>query len=207
MTQALKAGARGYVSKSNIAHGLIIAIELFAQERHGLEVSSREVRDTESGVLRDSSSATGEPQAAKHREVSVLADDNAGERFRIMADTAPVMIWMAGTDALCNFFNKPWLEFTRCTQKQEVGNGWAAGVHPDDLQRRLEIYLSSFHERKSFEMEYRLRRADGEYRWMLDHGIPRYSREGEFEGYIGSCVDLTSRKKVEEELEQRVKQA
>ncbi len=80
------------------------------------------------------------------------------------------------------------------------------GGAPDDLQGCLEIYLSSFHERKSFKREYRLRRADGKYRWVLDHGIPRYSREGEFDGYIGSCVDITSRKKVEEELEQRVKE-
>ena len=206
MTQALKAGARGYVSKSNIAHELIIAIELFAQERRGLEVLSREVHDTESGALPGSSSVTGEPEAAKHGEVSAPAHDNAGERFRIGADTAPVMIWMAGTDTLCNFFSKPGLEFAGRTQEQEVSNGWAAGVHPDDLQGCLEIYLSSFHERKSFKREYRLRRADGKYRWVLDHGIPRYSREGEFDGYIGSCVDITSRKKVEEELEQRVKE-
>jgi PAS domain S-box-containing protein len=171
-----------------------------------LEVSSGELRDTESGALRGSSSVTGEPEGAKPREVSAPADDNAGGRFCIIADTAPVMIWMAGTDTLCNFVNKPWLELTGHTQEQEVGNGWAVRVHPDDLQRCLEIYFSSFHERKSFKMEYRLRRADGAYRWMLDHGIPLYSWEGEFDGYIGSCVDITSRKKVEEELAQRVMQ-
>jgi PAS domain S-box-containing protein len=185
MTQALKAGARGYVSKSNIVQELIIAIELFAQERRGLEVSSGELRDPESGAFPGSSSVTGEPEGAKPREVGAPADDNAGERFRIIADTVPVMIWMAGTDTPCNFFSKPWLEFTGHTQAQEVGNGWTAGVHPDDLQRCLEIYFSSFHKRKSFEMEYRLRRADGAYRWMLDHGIPFYSPEGEFAGYIG----------------------
>jgi PAS domain S-box-containing protein len=204
MTQALKAGARGYVSKSNIAHELIIAIELFAQERGGPGVLSREMRDAESGALQHLPSVSPESEAPQNRDVP--ADHYADERFRIMADTAPVMIWMAGTDTLCNFFNKPWLKFTGRTQEEEVGNGWAAGVHADDLQRCLAIYISSFHERKSFKMEYRLRRADGEYRWVLDHGIPRYSPEGKFEGYIGSCIDITSRKKVEEELEERVKQ-
>ena len=115
------------------------------------------------------------------------------ERFRNMADTAPVMIWVSGPDKLCSFFNKGWLTFTGRTMEQELGNGWAAGVHPEDLDRCFATYSSSFDARRSFQMEYRLRRADGEYRWVLDNGKALY-RGGEFTGYIGSCIDVTEQK-------------
>jgi PAS domain S-box-containing protein len=121
-------------------------------------------------------------------------------RFQAMADTAPVMIWMTGTDALCNYFNKPWLEFTGRTMEQEVGTGWIQGVHPDDVQGCFDGFLPAFHAQKPFRMEYRLRRADGEYRWVLESGIPRYTGAGEFAGYIGSNIDITERKRAEEEL-------
>jgi PAS domain S-box-containing protein len=109
------------------------------------------------------------------------------------------MIWMAGLDKCCNFFNKPWLEFTGRTMEQELGNGWADGVHLDDVDRCLATYVSSFDARSDFRIEYRLRRADGEYRWVLDHGTPLYC-EGNFVGYIGSCIDVTEEKRVQEQL-------
>ena len=113
------------------------------------------------------------------------------ERFRIVADAAPVLIWVAGVDKLCTFFNKPWLEFTGRSLEQEMGNGWAEGVHPDDLQRCLDVYVAAFDAREAFVMQYRLRRHDGEYRWISDSGVPRYDARKNFAGYIGSCVDVT----------------
>ncbi|MBD2725080.1 PAS domain S-box protein [Nostoc sp. FACHB-892] len=121
-------------------------------------------------------------------------------RFRHLADTAPVLVWMSGTDKLCNYFNKPWLDFTGRTLEQEMGNGWAEGVHPDDFQRCLDTYTNAFDARQKFQMEYRLRRNDGEYRWLFDTGVPRFAPTGEFLGYIGSCVDIHDRNLAQETL-------
>jgi|GEM_PF-384880 len=122
------------------------------------------------------------------------------ERFRAMADSAPVLIWISGTDGLRSYFNKGWLEFTGRTFEQEYGDGWAEGVHPDDIARCLETSLGSFNARREFRMEYRLRRADGEYRWLLDSGVPRFTPDGTFLGFIGSCVDIHDRRLIEDEL-------
>jgi len=124
------------------------------------------------------------------------------ERFRIMANAAPVMIWMAGPDTLCTFFNQPWLDFTGRPMQEQIGSGWTECVHPDDLPRCLDTYLKAFKARANFEMEYRLRRVDGEYRWILDAGTPRFEPHGAFAGYIGSCSDVTELKQAEEQLRQ-----
>ena len=128
-------------------------------------------------------------------KTKVLEESEA--RFRTTADTAPVMIWMSGSDKLCTFFSKGWLDFTGRTIEQELGNGWSAGVHPSDFQDCLQTYVESFDRRHEFSMEFRLRRADGEYRWILDKGAPRYSRDGEFLGFIGSAIDISERKRSE----------
>jgi diguanylate cyclase (GGDEF)-like protein/PAS domain S-box-containing protein len=112
-------------------------------------------------------------------------------RFRTLANSAPVLIWMSGLDKLCNWFNKVWLEFTGRSLEQELGNGWTEGVHLEDFQRCLDTYVTAFDARQEFVMEYRLRRHDGEYRWLTDHGTPRFDEQGIFLGYIGSCVDVT----------------
>jgi PAS domain S-box-containing protein len=132
-----------------------------------------------------------------------LAEDSLREseaRFRLMADAAPVLVWMSGHDKRCTYFNTPWLEFTGWPIEQQLGDGWSEGVHPDDLMRCLDVYTSHFDARQPFEMEYRLRRHDGEYRWVMDRGVPRFSSDKTFAGYIGACIDVTDRKRAEEEL-------
>jgi len=124
------------------------------------------------------------------------------ERFRLVADTAPVLIWMSGLDKQCTFFNKGWLDFTGRSIEQELGSGWSSGVHPEDLEHCLGIYSRAFDARVDFEMEYRLKRFDGKYRWIVDYGVPRFESDGTFCGYIGSCVDITERRSSEMALEE-----
>ncbi len=132
------------------------------------------------------------------QEEQVLRESE--KRFRLLADSAPSLIWMSGTDKLCNFFNQRWLEFTGRTMAQEMGQGWTEGVHPSDFERCVSHYSASFDAREDFEMEYRLRRFDGEFRWIVDYGVPRFEPDGAFCGYIGSCIDITERKTSEETL-------
>jgi PAS domain S-box-containing protein len=112
-------------------------------------------------------------------------------------DVAPVMIWVSDKDRGCVWFNQPWLSFRGRSMSQEVGNGWVDGVYPDDVDRCLDIYVNNFDARKTFRMQYRLRRCDGAYRWVDDAGTPHYGRGGTFLGYIGSCTDITDLKETE----------
>jgi PAS domain S-box-containing protein len=136
------------------------------------------------------------------------AEEQLGEtesRFQNMADAAPVLLWMSEPDGLCTFFNQSWLDFTGRTMEEEWGVGWAEGIHFEDFQKCMDTYFASFNARRVFEMEYRLRRRDGAYRWLLDRGTPRYTPDGVFAGYIGSCIDITDRKNMEGELRKAVR--
>ena len=123
------------------------------------------------------------------------------ERFRTMADNSPVMIWVSAADSSCTYVNKTWCDFTGRTMQQELGSGWTESIHPEDRDRTFEVYANCVAERKPFAVEYRLRRHDGEYRWIYDTGAARFSPDGEFLGFTGSCIDVTERKQSVEELQ------
>jgi PAS domain S-box-containing protein len=137
----------------------------------------------------------------KRAEAELRASE---ERFRAMADASPALIWVADTTRACTWFNKAWLDFVGRPMEKELGDGWTANVHPEDFERCLHVYVSNFNARQPFEMEYRMRRHDGEYRWLLDRGIPWFGAAGEFQGFIGSCVDITESRLKREELENLV---
>jgi len=135
----------------------------------------------------------------ERRQVEIALRESE-ERFRLVANTAPVMIWMAGTDKMCNYFNQPWLEFTGRPLEAELGNGWAEGVHPEDLRMCWQTYSNVFDRREPFQMQHRLRHKKLGYRWILNIGVPRFNRDDSFAGYIGSCLDVTERKEAEHAL-------
>jgi PAS domain S-box-containing protein len=116
------------------------------------------------------------------------------------------MLWISGRDGNCTSFNQRWLEFTGRPLELEVGDGWAGGVHPEDFQRCMTIYFDAFVARRDFRMEYRLRRADGAYRWILDTGLPRFGPNQVFAGFIGSCIDITDFREAHEALRRLTEQ-
>jgi PAS domain S-box-containing protein len=137
---------------------------------------------------------------AKEREKRQLAEKSlrdSEQNYKTLADSGQALVRTAGTDARDNYFNRVWLEFTGHTLEQEIGRGWAEDVHADDRQRCLDFYNGAFERREKFSMEYRLRRYDGEYRWIQDNGSPRYDSNGDFIGYISHCLDVTEHKRVE----------
>jgi len=121
-------------------------------------------------------------------------------RARLMDDTVPAMVWSARPDMSCEYLSREWLDFTGYTPEQALGDGWSRGVHPEDLARWLDTCVRAFDARDAFQIEYRLRRRDGEYRWVQDRGVARFSPDGVFVGYVGTCVDVHERKRCEHEL-------
>jgi PAS domain S-box-containing protein len=170
---------------------------------HASDGSSRQVDVNLFGVER----VAHEPQLfyCVLRDITAsIAAARAGQeiesRSRVTSDTAPVMVWMSGPDAMFEWFNKSWLAFRGRTLGDELGEGWTEGVHPEDLERCLGIYGHCFEQREPFSMDYRLLRHDGKYRWVLDNGVPRLGQDGEFLGFIGTCVDISDRKELEDRL-------
>jgi len=133
--------------------------------------------------------------------------EKSKEQFREVADSAPVMIWMTDENKECIFVNKGWLKFTGKVKEQELGYGWIEGMYPDDYARCSEVFEDAFMQRREYSLEYRFRREDGEYRWVRETGIPRYSAEGKFEGYIGSCMDVHETKMHEQRKDDFIRMA
>ncbi|MGZ6148182.1 MAG: PAS domain S-box protein, partial [Vulcanimicrobiaceae bacterium] len=153
------------------------------------------------GILIHAVEVTDTVVAKKVAEQRERALRESEQRFRVITDATPVLVWMSGTDKLCTYFNRSWLDFVGRTLEQELGNGWTENVHPDDFERCLKIYVSSFDTRQPFEMEYRLRHHSGQYRWILDRGVPRYAPDGTFEGYVGGCLDISEKKDATQKLQ------
>jgi PAS domain S-box-containing protein len=132
----------------------------------------------------------------RHKAEAQLRESE--KRFRLMADTAPVLIWVADKERRRTWFNKMWLDFVGRSMEHEVGDGWVKHIHPDDRERVLAEYERAFDELRDYSVEYRLKRHDGQYRWVLAHGTPRYLGGAEFSGFIGSVFDISDRKAAEE---------
>lgn len=128
------------------------------------------------------------------------------ERFRALADTAPVLLWVAGVDKKGTFFNHGWLDFTGNNMEQQIGDGWLQSIHPADRDMVMQIFTEKFELRQEYHTEYRLRRHDGEYRWVSAKGVPRFSAEGIFLGYVGGCMDIHTQKNFFASLEEQVVQ-
>lgn len=182
-----------------IRKGLTFECEFRMIAADGRTVWLREIANIVSGNGRPEELA-GVTLDVTERKEALFRLRESEARFRRLADTAPVLIWMSGPDKGCTYFNQPWLDFTGRPLAEQIGDGWTKSVHPEDLPACIDTYISAFDGRRSFRMEYRLRRADGEYRWVLDTGVPRMAERGAFVGYIGSCIDISDRKETEQLL-------
>lgn len=165
-----------------------------------LEFFSRDERQPDGDMLAVMSNIGSQLGQFIERKLALTALAESEERFRTLANTAPVLIWMAGPGRDSTFFNEPWLRFTGRTMEQECGRGWMQSVHPDDLPRVIATYNEAYASRTNATAEYRLRHHDGSWCWILENGAPRYDAGGELLGYIGSCVDITERRAAEDAL-------
>jgi len=180
----LKAGSTVFESEHIRKDGTVLPVEVSARV---VEIDGKKMVIT---IDRD----------ITERKEAEEALEKSRDFYLTLFEEFPSLIWRSGTDSKCDYFNKSWLEFTGRTLQQELGDGWAEGVHPDDLNHCIGTYLRAFKAKRPFEIEYRLRRHDGVYRWIIDYGRPFNDLDGNFAGYIGTCNDITERKKQEEEL-------
>jgi PAS domain S-box-containing protein len=176
--------------------GLENANQALREARNELEQRIRE----HTADLVKANAQLKEEIAQRKRTEGVLRESE--ERFRMMADSAPILIWVADADRHCTYFNRGWLEFTGRSLEQERGYPWLQDVHPEDLDRCLRAYVTAFDMHQLLRIEYRMKRHDMVYRWLLDSVVPRYLPEGTFVGYIGGTIDITERKQAEASRDQ-----
>lgn len=200
---AFKAGGADYISKPFQLEEILIRIQHQLQLKQAIEQFQQLNLELEDRVrqrtqeLQQANAALQTANAALHESES---------RFRDMANSAPMLLWLTNAAGESIFFNQRWLDFTGRTLEQELNDGWRDKVHPDDRLTYEHTYQQAVQNHQEFVNEYRLLHVDGNYRWILDTGKPRYSRQGEFIGYIGSCLDISDRKQVEQELKLRERQ-
>jgi PAS domain S-box-containing protein len=191
------AGMRRYL-ESGVARVLNKRIEMHALHRDGtefpVELAITPIGFGEdlvfSGFIRDITNRNRAEAALRESE----------QRFRTTANAAPVLIWMSGKDKRCTWFNQRWLDFVGRDMEQEIGDGWCDNLHPADFDRTLDTYHAAFDARRAYEMEYRLQRDDGVWRWLLERGCPHLGPNGEFVGFIGTCIDITEHRETVEQL-------
>jgi PAS domain S-box-containing protein len=197
-----KLDLRSFLCVPLTARGKTLGAVTFASTRASGRVFTPEIVGVVEELARRAAVAVDNARLYDRAQRVAQERTEAERRFRLMANNAPVLIWTSGLDAKCDWFNEPWLRFTGRTMEEEIGDGWVDGVHPDDVARCVKTYLDSFNARVPFTMEYRLRRNDGEYRWLMDNGVPAFegdAKSSTFKGYIGSCVDIMEMKQAERE--------
>ncbi|MCX5864303.1 MAG: GAF domain-containing protein [Deltaproteobacteria bacterium] len=201
--EALRRGYRSSAAFPLVAFDTVRgAISFYANQPHFFNADEVTLLEE---LARDISFAMEFSEQEETRRKTETALRESQQLFATVANTSPALIWMSGLDKGCTWFNGPWLAFTGRSMAEELGDGWAAGVHLDDLAHCLHIYTEAFEARQPFAMEYRLRRHDGEYRWLLDQGQPRYDADGVFAGYIGSCLDINDHRTLENQMRHAVK--
>jgi PAS domain S-box-containing protein len=218
LNEAAQKIARGItgVPINNVSHDVIGSL---GQSIAKIDTHNKQLADAADAIGKGNFNVPFEPRS----EVDVLGTaiirmkdnlrrftmeiEKSKEQFREVADSAPVMIWMTDENKQCNFVNKGWLRFTGRKKEEELGYGWIEGMHPDDYARCSEVFEDAFTHRREYSLEYRFRREDGQYRWVRETGIPRYSAEGTFEGYIGSCIDVHETKMHEQRKDDFIRMA
>ncbi|MGP1387407.1 MAG: EAL domain-containing protein [Thainema sp.] len=200
---AFKSGGADYISKPFQLEEILIRIQHQLQLKRAIEQFQQLNLELEDRVRQRTQELQ---QANAALQIANAALYESESRFRDIANTAPMLLWLANSAGDCIFFNQRWLEFTGRTLEEEIYDGWLENVHPDDRQAYYDCYFQAVHNQEDFVSEYRLLHVNGNYRWILDTGKPRYSQQGEFIGYIGSCLDISDRKQVEQELKIRERQ-
>ncbi len=209
--KALESGADAFLTKPLDESELIVQVRAMlrikASEDHKLQEKeqltqlvaerTRELEKSQVAMLNVLEDLKAENESRKKVETALRESET---HYRTLANSGQALIWTSGIDKKNDYFNQPWLDFTGRSLDQELGDGWTEGVHPDDLQSCLIIYKTAFDRQEKFSMEYRIRHADGSYRWIQNNGSPRYNSAGEFIGYIGHCLDITEHKLNEQKI-------